>query len=77
MSGVQLWDIEKHLKMYFFKIFLAHPRVHHTANTLTSFSLVAGDQVQVIHLIQLQQPISDPTNESSRERISKPTKRLE
>jgi hypothetical protein len=43
------------------------------ANAFTSLSLVAGDQVWVIHLIQLQQPMSDPTNEPSREPICKPT----
>jgi hypothetical protein len=44
------------------------------ANVLSSVSLVAGDQVWVIHLIQLQQPMSDPTNEPSCEPIRKPTK---
>ncbi len=44
------------------------------ANVLTSVSLVAGDQVWVIHLIQLQQPMSDPTNEPSCEPSCKPTK---
>jgi hypothetical protein len=43
------------------------------ANAFTSLSLVAGDQVWVIHLIQLQQPMNDPTNEPSREPIHKPT----
>jgi hypothetical protein len=33
------------------------------ANAFTSLSLVAGDQVWVIHLIQLQQPMSNLTNE--------------
>jgi hypothetical protein len=34
------------------------------ANAFTSLSLVAGDQVWVIqHLIQLQQPMSNPKNE--------------
>ena len=36
------------------------------ANEFTSLSLVAGDQVQVNYLTQLQQPISNPTNEPSR-----------
>jgi hypothetical protein len=44
------------------------------ANDLSS---VAGNQVWVIHLIQLQQPMSNPTNEPSREPICKPTKRMD
>ncbi len=44
------------------------------ANVLTSVSLVAGDQVGVIHLIWLQQPSSDPTNEPRCEPVCKPTK---
>ncbi len=43
------------------------------ANASTSLSLVAGDQVWVIHLIQLQQPMSNPTNEPSCEPLCKPT----
>jgi hypothetical protein len=43
------------------------------ANALTSLSLVAGNQVRVIHLIQLQQTISNQTNEPSCEPICKPT----
>ncbi len=43
------------------------------ANAFTSLSLVSGNQVWVNHLIQFQQPISDPTNEPSRERIREPT----
>jgi hypothetical protein len=43
------------------------------ANAFTSLSSVAGDQVWVIYLIQLQQPISNLTNEPSREPFSKPT----
>jgi hypothetical protein len=35
------------------------------ANAFTSLSSVAGNQVWVNYLIQLQQPISDPTNEPS------------
>jgi hypothetical protein len=42
-------------------------------NALTSLSLVAGNQVRVICLIQLKQPISDPMNEPSRKLICKPT----
>ncbi len=44
------------------------------ANALTSLSSVAGNQVRIIHLILLQQPMSDPTNEPSFEPICKPTK---
>ncbi len=43
------------------------------ANALTSLSSVAGDQVWVVHLIQLQQPMRDPMNEPSSEPICKPT----
>jgi hypothetical protein len=43
------------------------------ANALTSLSSVAGDQDWVIYLIQLQKPMSNPTNESSSEPIRKPT----
>jgi hypothetical protein len=43
------------------------------ANAFTSLSLVAGDQVWVIHLIQLQQSMKDPANEPSREPLCKPT----
>ena len=46
------------------------------ANVLTSVSLVAGDQVWVIHLIQLQQPMSNPTNEPSCKSMSIPTNEL-
>jgi hypothetical protein len=46
------------------------------ANTFTSLSLVAGDQVRVNHLTRLQQSMSDSMNEPSREPIHKPTKRL-
>ena len=46
------------------------------ANAFKSLSSLAGNHVRVNHLIQLQQPMSDSTNESSREPIHKPTKRL-
>ena len=35
------------------------------ANTFTSLSLVAGDQVRVNHLTRLHQPMNDPTNKPS------------
>ncbi len=47
------------------------------ANSFTSLSSVAGDQVRVNHLTQLQQPFSDPTNEPSHEPIREPTKRMD
>jgi hypothetical protein len=47
------------------------------ANAFTSLSLVAGNQVQVNYLIQLQQPMSDPMNEPGCEPICKPTKRMD
>jgi hypothetical protein len=43
------------------------------ANVFTSLSPVAGNQVQEIHFIQLQQPMSDPTNEPSCKPILKQT----
>jgi hypothetical protein len=43
------------------------------ANAFTSLRPVARSQVQEIHLIQLQQPMSYPTNEPSRKPIRKPT----
>ena len=43
------------------------------ANSFTSLSWVAGNQVRVKHLTRLQQPMSDPTNEPIRE----PTKRMD
>jgi hypothetical protein len=46
------------------------------ANVFTSLSLVAGNQVWVNYLIQLQQPMSGPMNEPSHEPIRKPTKRM-
>jgi hypothetical protein len=47
------------------------------ANSLTSLSLVAGNQVRVIHLIQLQQPMRNLMNEPSHEPICKPAKRMD
>jgi hypothetical protein len=35
------------------------------ASHANALSLVAGNQLWVIHLIQLQQPMSNPTNEPS------------
>ena len=47
------------------------------ANAFTSLSYVAGNQVRINHLTRLQQPMSNPTNEPSRESIRKPTKRID
>jgi hypothetical protein len=47
------------------------------SKAFVSLSSAAGNQVQVNHLTQLQQPMSDPTNESSREPIREPTKRMD
>ncbi len=44
------------------------------ANAFRSLSLVAGNQVLVNHLIQLQQPMSYPTNKPSCKPISEPIK---
>jgi len=46
-------------------------------NVSISLSSVAGNQVRINHLTRLQQPISDPTNESSRKPICKPTTRID
>jgi hypothetical protein len=43
------------------------------AHAFTSLSPVAGNQGRVNHLIRFQQPMSNPTNEPSRELIRKPT----
>jgi hypothetical protein len=45
------------------------------ANVFTSLSLVAGNQV--IYLIQLQQSMSDQTNEPSCKPIRGPTKQMD
>ena len=45
-------------------------------NSVTSLSLAAGNQVQVNHLTQMQQPMSNPMNEPSCKLICKPTKRM-
>jgi hypothetical protein len=47
------------------------------ANAFTSLSLVAGNQVWVNHLIQLQQPMSYPTNKPSQEPTSEPIKQMD
>jgi hypothetical protein len=39
--------------------------------------LAAGNQVRVNHLIQLQQPMSYPTNKPSREPASEPIKQMD
>jgi hypothetical protein len=44
------------------------------SNAFTSLSSVAGNQVRINHLTQLQQPMNDPTNEPSCEPIREPTK---
>jgi hypothetical protein len=43
------------------------------SNAFTSLSSAAGNQVQVNHLTQLQQLMSDPTNEPSHEPMCEPT----
>jgi hypothetical protein len=43
------------------------------AHAFTSLSPVAGNKARVNHLIQFEEPMSNPTNESSREPIRKPT----
>jgi hypothetical protein len=42
------------------------------ANSFTSLSPVAGNQVQEKHWFQLEEPMNDPTNEPSCKPISKP-----
>jgi hypothetical protein len=47
------------------------------ASHATALSSVAGNQVWGIHLIQLQQPISNPMNEPCHEPTSEPIKRTD
>jgi hypothetical protein len=56
-----------------FLVLLAIFLLANNANAFISLSPVAGNQVRVIHLIQLQQPMSDQTNEPSQKPICKPT----
>ena len=60
-----------------FLVLLALVLLASHANAFTSLSSVAGHQVRINHLTQLQQPISDPTNEPSRKPICEPTKRMD
>jgi hypothetical protein len=48
-----------------------------SASHAHALSSVAGHQVWVVHLIQLQQPMSNPTNKPSFEPICKPTKQMD
>jgi hypothetical protein len=47
------------------------------ANVFTSLSLVAGNQIRVNYLIQLQQPMSNPMNEPSCKLIREPSKQMD
>ena len=47
------------------------------SNAFVSLSSVAGNQVRVNHLTRLQQPMSNPTNEPSREPIHELTKQMD
>jgi len=60
-----------------FLVLLALVLLASHANAFTSLSSVAGNQVRINHLTQLQQPISDPMNEPSCELIHEPTKRMD
>ena len=42
------------------------------ANSFTSLSPVAGNQVQEKHWFQFEEPMNDPTNETSCKPMSKP-----
>jgi hypothetical protein len=57
-----------------FVVLLAIFLLASNTNAFTSLSPVAGSQVQDIHLIQLQQPMSNPINEPSHKPICKPIK---
>jgi hypothetical protein len=46
-------------------------------NAFTSHSPIAGNQVHVNHLIQFQQPMSNPTNEPSNKPVRKPTNQID
>jgi hypothetical protein len=60
-----------------FLVLLALILLASNANAFTSLSPVAGSQVQEIHLIQLQQPMSYLTNEPSCKPIRKPIKQMD
>jgi hypothetical protein len=60
-----------------FLVLLAHFLLASNVHAFTSLSSVGGDQVQVNHLIRLQQLMIKPTNEPSREPIREPTKRMD
>jgi hypothetical protein len=57
-----------------FLVLLALSLLASHANALSS---IAGNQVLVIHLIQLRQPMSNPKNDPSHEPICKPTKQMD
>jgi hypothetical protein len=56
-----------------FLVLLALFLLENHAHAFTSLSSVARHQVRVNHLIRLQQPMSNPTNEPSSEPICKST----
>ncbi len=60
-----------------FLVLLALVLLTSHSNAFTSLSSVAGNQVRVNHLTRLQQLMSDPTNEPSREPICEPNKRMD
>jgi hypothetical protein len=60
-----------------FLVLLALFLLASNANAFTSLSPVDGSQVQETHLIQLQQPMSCPTNEPSHKPIRKLTKQMD
>jgi hypothetical protein len=60
-----------------FLVLLAIFLLASNANAFTSLNPVAGSQVQEICLIQLQQPMSYPTNEPSCKPIRKPITRMD
>jgi hypothetical protein len=59
-----------------FLVLLALVLLASHANSFTSLSWVAGNQVRINHLTRLQ-PMSDPTNEPSHEPIREPTNRMD
>jgi hypothetical protein len=70
-------DLNTMRALWKFLVLLALFLLASKANAFTNLNSLAGNQVQVNHLIQFQQPISDPMNKSTHKLIHKPTKQLE
>jgi hypothetical protein len=60
-----------------FLVLLALFLLASNANAFASLSPVAGSHIQEIHVFQLQQPMSYPSNEPSCKPIHKPIKQMD